>query len=121
MHLETAAGGQEKEEKEEREEIIWRGAAGACLLALFAGFDFSFSKMWSDCCLDARPLMVGRFLRISLSRRSRARPKLCVDAGCAVCCCGRGWARCWVGEGEGSSENEQRERAARKVAVVDGS
>jgi len=30
-------------------------------LALFAGFDLSFSKILSDCCLDARPLILTAF------------------------------------------------------------
>ena len=38
------------------------------LLALFAGFVFSFSKSLSDCCLDARPLMLAIVLWFFLGR-----------------------------------------------------
>jgi hypothetical protein len=38
-----------------------KGGGGS--LTLFADLDFNFSKILSDCCLDARPLILAAFLR----------------------------------------------------------
>lgn len=40
----------------------WRGEGGREALTLLAGFVLSFSKILSDCCLVARPLMVAVIL-----------------------------------------------------------
>lgn len=45
--------------------ISW-GTASGSRPTLFAGLVFSFSKIFSDCCLEARPLILSLRLALSL-------------------------------------------------------
>lgn len=48
----------------------WRGASRRrVLLALLAGFDFNFSKIFSDCCLLARTLILAVYLAEGSERK----------------------------------------------------